>query len=65
MDNILAYMFFDLPVMLVAKWLRRTFGWRQRRSENIAMAIVISLFGLACLAGWTGHAQISVGAHGG
>lgn len=52
MDFLLAYAIFDLPVKLVARLLRRTFGLRQRRAEAIAVPAVLGLMALTCLTLW-------------
>jgi hypothetical protein len=55
MDTILAYAVFDLPVIMVARWLRRLFGLRQRRAESMAVYFVLSFLALICAAIWTAY----------
>lgn len=50
MDTLLAYAFFDLPVKLLARALRRLTGLRLRRAEAIAEPLVAVLLGLLLLA---------------
>lgn len=57
MDNVLAYVVFDLPVAVVARWLRKMFGWRQRRSEAVAVYTVLGLIVSTCLAVVWGYQQ--------
>jgi hypothetical protein len=53
MDTILAYAVFDLPVIVVARWLRRFFGLRQRRAEGMAVYFVLSFLALICAVIWS------------
>lgn len=55
MDTILAYAVFDLPVIVVARWLRRLFGLRQRRAESMAVYFVLSFLALICAVIWTAY----------
>lgn len=40
-DNIVAYAIFDLPVMVLAKQLRRFAGFRHRQADQVATGLVL------------------------
>lgn len=53
MDNIVAYAIFDLPVMVLAKQLRRFAGLRHRQADQVATGLVLSGFALVLGACWS------------